>query len=95
MSGVVANKCRNMFKKLGILHVSCKYMIFLMFVVDNQKNFQSNSSVHRLDTKNKNHLYLLIANLSCLQRDVSYCAMKIVNSLPHAIKNHRNERVQF
>jgi hypothetical protein len=72
----------------------------MMFVLDNQENFQTNLSVHGLNTRNKNQLYLPIVNLSCFQRGVSYCAMKIFNSLPNiknisSIKNLRNNRVKF
>jgi hypothetical protein len=41
------NSCRNLFKKLDILPPSCQYILSLkMFVLDNQKNFQTNFSVH-------------------------------------------------
>jgi hypothetical protein len=96
MSGVRdENSCRNVFKELGILHVQDQYILSLMFVMDNQKNFQTKLSVYRLDTRNKNHLYLLIANLLCFQRGVSYPAMNMFNSPPHNIKNHWNDVVQF
>jgi len=37
----------------------------LMFVVDNQENFQTNLSVHGLGTRNKNQFYAPTSNLSC------------------------------
>jgi hypothetical protein len=41
--------CRSLFKKLGILPVSCQYIFSLMnFFVNNQENFQTNSSVHSI-----------------------------------------------
>jgi hypothetical protein len=43
--------CRSLFKKLEILPVPCQYIFSLMnFFVNNQENFQTNSSVqfHRL-----------------------------------------------
>jgi hypothetical protein len=67
----------------------------MLFVVDNQKNFQANLSIHGFDARNKNQLYLPIVNLSCFQRGVSYCAMKIFNSLSTNIKNLRNDRMKF
>ena len=90
------SSCRNIFKKLDILPVSCQYILSLIvFVVDNQKNFQTNLSVPGLDTRINNLSYSLVANLSCFQRCVSNSSVKIVNVLPNNIKNLRNDRVQF
>jgi len=52
----------------------------MMFVVDNQKNFQTNVSVHGLNARNTDQLYLPVTSLLCFQRGVSYSAMKIFNS---------------
>jgi hypothetical protein len=96
MSGVGGkNSCRNVFKELGILHVQCQYILSLVFVMDNQKNFQTNLSVYRLDTRNTNHLYLPIASLLCFQRDVAYSAVMMFNNPSHNIKNHWSDMVQF
>lgn len=38
---------------------------FMMFVVDNQKHFQTNLSVHGFGTRNKNQFYVPTHNLSC------------------------------
>jgi hypothetical protein len=56
MSGVGAkSSCRNLFKKLDILPVSCEYIFSLMkFLIENQEKFQPNLSVHGLNTRNKN-----------------------------------------
>jgi hypothetical protein len=67
----------------------------MVFVIDNQKNYQTKLSLHGLETRNKNQLYLPIVNLSSFQRVVSYCAMKIFNSLPNNIKNLRNDKFKF
>ena len=63
-----------------LYHVSYVFSL-MVFVIDNQKNYQTNLSVHRLDTRNKNQLYLPMVNLSCFQRGLSYCAVKILSSL--------------
>jgi hypothetical protein len=92
MSGVGFNSsCKNLFKKIHVLAVPCKYIY--IFLVDNQKNFQTNLSVHELDTRKKNQLYLPISSLFCLQKGVSYFATKIFISLPNNIKNLWNDRV--
>jgi hypothetical protein len=57
----------------------------MLFTVDNQKDFLTNAHVHHLDTRNKNHLYLPVVSLSCIQQGVSYSGVKIFNSLPNNI----------
>jgi IS1 family transposase len=88
--------CRSLFKKLEILPVACQYMFSLMnFFVNNQENFQTNSSVHSINTRNKHHLHRPVANLSCLQKS-SFCSgIRIFNSLPHSLTNLKNEKAQF
>ena len=90
MSGVVAkSSCVNLFKKLDILPVPCQYRLSLMvFGMDIHKNFQSNLSVHGLDTRNK---------ISCICRLQIFQVFREVfpTLLPNNIKNVRNERVQF
>ena len=49
----------------------------MLFIVDNQKDFLTNAYVHSLDTRNKNHLYLPVVSLSCVQKGVSYSGVKI------------------
>jgi hypothetical protein len=57
--------CRSLFKKLEILPVPCQYIFSLMsFFVNNQENFQTNSSVHSINTRNKHQLHRPIDNLS-------------------------------
>jgi hypothetical protein len=71
------------------------HITFVMFVVDNHKNFQAGLSVYSLNTRNKNQLYMPTANLSCFQRCVYYSGVKIFNNLPNNIKNLMNDRVKF
>ena len=39
----------------------------MLFTVDNKKDFLTNAYVHSSDTRNKNHLYLPVVSLSCVQ----------------------------
>jgi len=72
---------------------TCRYILsFILFIVDNQKDFLTNAYVHGLDTRNKNHLYLPVVSLSCVQKGVSYSGVKIFNSLPSNIQSYRNDR---
>jgi hypothetical protein len=53
------------------------------------------TSVHGLDIRNKNQLYLPIVHLSCFQKGVTSCALKIFSNLPNNTKNLRNHEVKF
>jgi hypothetical protein len=60
---------RNLFKKSDILPVPCQYILSLMnIIINNQENFQTNSSIHNTNAMNKHHLYRRNANLPCFQR---------------------------
>jgi len=88
--------CRRLFKKLEILTVPSQYICSLMsFFVGNQEKFQTNSSVHNINTRNKHHLHRPVANLFCFQKGVSYSGIRIFNSLPRSITNLKNDKTQF
>jgi hypothetical protein len=88
--------CRRLFKKLEILTVPSQYIYSLMSVfIGNQEKFQTNSSVHNINTRNKHHLHRLVANLSYFQKGASYSGNRIFNSLPQSITNLKNEKMQF
>jgi len=55
------------------------------FLVDNQKKFKTNSSVHSIDTRNKDHFHRLFAKLSCFQKSVFCSGTRIFNSLYHTV----------
>jgi len=52
------------------------YIVFNV-VPSNQKDFLTNAYAHGLNTRNKNHLYLPLVSLSCVQKWVSYSGVKI------------------
>jgi hypothetical protein len=57
--------CRGLFKKLRILPIPCVYLFSLMmFVVNNFDKFQTNNSVHGVNTRNNEHLHRPIIILS-------------------------------
>jgi hypothetical protein len=65
------------------------------FIVNNQKHFQTNSAIHSVNTRNKNHLHRLVANLSCFQKNAYYAGIKICNSLPSSLTSLANKKAQF
>jgi IS1 family transposase len=88
--------CRSLFKKLEILPVPCQYIFSLMnFTVNNQENFQTNSSIHNSNTRNKHHLHRPNANLSCFQKSTLYDGIRIYNSLPSSLTSLKNGKAKF
>ena len=88
--------CRDLFRKLEILPVPCQYTLSLMlFIIDNPDNFQIGLEIHGLHTRSKNQLFIPIANLTSVQKGITYPDIKIYNSLPSNILNLTNYRKQF
>jgi hypothetical protein len=76
----------------------CGYVLILMYcciVVNNQENFQTNSAVHGVNTRNRGHLHRPTANLSCFQKSAYYAGIKIFNSLPSNLRSLMNKQTQF
>jgi hypothetical protein len=63
------NLCRNLFMRLEILPLPYEYICTLMhFVVDEEDLFQTNSAIHSVNTRDRDHLHSLPAILSCFQK---------------------------
>jgi hypothetical protein len=87
--------CRNLFKKNQRFCLFHANIFSLMnFFVNNQENFQINSSVHSINTRNKHRLHIPIANLSCFQKSAFYSSIRIFSSLPYSVTNLKNEKAQ-
>ena len=94
-TGLMAS-CRGLFKKLEILPVPCQYILSLMlFIIDNPNNFRTGLEMHGLYTGSRNHLFTPDANLASVKKGITYSGIKIFNSLPNSILNHRNDRNTF
>jgi hypothetical protein len=63
------NSFRQRLKKLDILTVPCLYIYTLMlFAVENLNIYQTNSSVHGVNTRQQNKLHILSVRLSATQK---------------------------
>jgi hypothetical protein len=63
------NSCRNLFMRLQTLPLPCEYTFTGMnFVVNNQEHIQTNSAIHRVSTRNRDHFHRPTAKLSCFQK---------------------------
>jgi hypothetical protein len=88
--------CRSLFKKLEILPIPCQYVFSLMnFILNNQEHFQTNSSIHSRDTRNKHHLHRPNVNLSCFQKITFYAGIRIFNRLTLSLISLKNEKTKF
>ena len=84
--------CRSLFRQLEILPVSCQYILSLMsFISNNQEIFQTDSSTHNINTRNRHHRHRPNANLSFFQKSTFYAGIKIFNGLPPSVKILNND----
>jgi hypothetical protein len=75
--------CKNLFRRLKILPFVSQYILSLMlFVVKNKHLFTSNSENHTKSTRQFNHFYHPMTNLTVYQSGVHYMGIKIFNNLP-------------
>ena len=65
------------------------------FIISNLDNFQRNSSIHSINTRNKHHLHRPNANLSCFQKSTFYPGIKIFNILPPSLTNLKNDITKY
>ena len=87
--------CSSLFKQVEILHVPCQYILSLInFIINNQENFPTDSSVHNINTRNKQYLLRPNVNLSC-QKSTFYADITIFNSLPPNVTMLKNDKAKF
>ena len=79
-------------KKLDILTVSCLCVYILMlFALKNLNIYQTNTSVHGMNTRQQNKQHILSVRPFSIQRGVYYSSVTIFNQLPqNKIKFHNN-----
>jgi hypothetical protein len=85
-----------LFIRLEIFPLPCEYIFSLMnFVANNQEYFETNSAIHNFNTRNRDHLYRSIANLSCFEKSAYCSGIRIFNSLPSNLRGLKNKKMQF
>jgi hypothetical protein len=88
--------CRSIFKKSEIsLPVLCQCILLVMNFFVNNHNFQTNLSVHSVNTKNNHHLQRPVAKVACFEKRAFCCGARSLNSLPCNPTNLKNEKTQF
>jgi hypothetical protein len=90
------SSCRGAFRKFDILTVPSLYIYALMmFAVNNPDSFQSNSTIHCINMRQKNQLHLPMVKFSSIQEGVIYASIKIFNNLPPNLLKHYADRTAF
>lgn len=67
----------------------------MLFIVDNMHYFQTNTSIHEINTRNWNQLHILPVRLSAIQRGATYSTIKIFHKLPPRISRLKNDKIIF
>jgi hypothetical protein len=79
------SSCKEGFKSMGILTVSCLYIYaMMMFVVRNHYIYQTNNVIRNIRQQEKIHISSV--RLSLIQRGVLYPSLIIYNNLPKNIQ---------
>jgi hypothetical protein len=76
------------------LPVPCQCILSLAnFNINNQENFQTNSSIHNINTRKKHHLHRPNAKPTYLKKKSTFfAAIKIFNSLSPRVTTLKNDK---
>lgn len=86
ITGVASrDTCRELFKIL--FYQLCHNIIpFVNFVVNNKNQFQMNSEIHSINTRNNSDFYEQLSHLTIYQQGPIYMGIKVYNCLIPEIK---------
>jgi len=80
--------CRNLFKNFKILPLTTQYLFSLLLLIVQNKNFLlTDIKNHNIDTRQRNNVYLPLANLTIYQKGAYYLGLKLFNNLAMEILN--------
>ena len=81
------DSCRKLFLNLEILPLPSQYILSLLFFMTRNKNqFQVNSEIHQINTRQHANLHHPSANVIKYQKGVHCIGVKVFNTLPFYIK---------
>jgi hypothetical protein len=93
---IMAGAQPSLFQQLEFPSVPCQYTLSLRyFIICNKVNFQTNSSIHNTNTRNKHNLRRPNVNLSFFQKSTFYAVIKIFKTLPLSLTILKNEKAKF
>jgi hypothetical protein len=88
--------CRDLFKKLQILHFYSQYIYSLLIsIVTNRNLFTLNSYIHGFSTRYDHNFHLPSAKLKLFLEGFFYSGIKTYNHLPKTIKELSHDLKQF
>jgi hypothetical protein len=88
----VRDLCRQLLKKMKILTLYSQHIFsLLIYVIKNKHLFNTNDQMHSVHTRFKTNLHPPIANVTKFQKGVYHSGIKILNNLPHNIKDLADE----
>jgi len=64
-------------------------------IINKSDIFQTHSSIHNINTRNKHHLHRPNAKISCFQNSTFYDGIQIFNSLPPSVATLNNDKAKF
>jgi hypothetical protein len=67
----------------------------MMFVIGNPDIYQTNSTLHCINTRQKNKLHVPSVKYYSIQIGVLYSSIKIFNNLPSNIAELQNNKTRF
>lgn len=68
---------------------------WMNFTVKGQENFQTNLSIHIINTMNKHNFHRTNANMFCFPKSTFYASIRIFSSLPCSLIILNNEKTKF
>ena len=82
----ITNSCTEFFKIQNILPLISQYIFsILLFVVNNENQFQMNSEIHNISTRNNSDFYQPLSHLTIYKKGPFYMGIKVYDSLPPEI----------
>jgi len=81
------DSCRKLFLNLELLPLPFQYILsLLLFMIRNKNQFQVNSEIHQINTRQHANLHQPSANATKYQKGVHCIGVKVYNMVPFYIK---------
>jgi hypothetical protein len=88
--------CRKLFFDLEILPLPSQYSLsLLLFMIRNKNQFQVNSEIHQINTRQHANLHQPSVNVIKYQKGVHCIGVKVFNTLPFYIKAESDNPKKF
>jgi len=65
------------------------------FIIINHENFPTDSSMNKINTRNKQFLHKTYGKRTCIQKSTFYTSIKIFSNLPTNAKILKNVKAKF